>query len=141
MSMIDPGKRYMLMRLLGRRFALEVDGVAEISELLPEYPIPKAPPFLRGVVNIHGTVAAVLDLGIYLGIGPSEKGRTLLLLSSPGCSLAIVVEQVERMITADDIGAVRSCSDSLLPCELLLADGSAALIDLQALLASVEKRL
>lgn len=139
--MIDPGKRYMLLRLLGRRFAMEVDVVAEISELLPEYPLPKAPPFLRGVVNIHGTVAAVMDLGIYLGLGPTEMGRSLLLLSSKGSSLAIVVENVERMISTDEIGAVRSCCDTLLPCELLLADGSANLLDLQALLASVEKNL
>lgn len=138
-SMFDPGRRYMLFRLLGRRFLLEVEGVAEISEMLPEYPVPNSPPFLRGVVNIHGRVAAVLDLGLYLGIGPTDKGRTLLLLNSPDSSLALLVEQVERMISSDDIGAMEVGSDRLLPIELLLADGRASLLNVAALLDSVEK--
>lgn len=129
----------MLFQLLGRRFALDVAGVAEISELLPEYPLPHAPAFLRGVVNIHGRVAAVLDLGLFLGFGPAGTGRSLVLLNSPNSSLALVVEQMERMITLDEVGATRPGSGTVLPMELILADGIVSLLDVAALLDAVEK--
>ncbi len=129
----------MMFRLRERRFALEVDAVAEISELLPEYPIPGAPPFLRGVVNMHGRVAAVLDLGAFLGLGTAGRGGSLVLLESPGCSLALLVEHLERMITSDDVGATRRGESRLLPVELVLADGMAGLLDVAALMDAVEK--
>lgn len=129
----------MLFRLLGRRFALDVASLAEIAELLPEYPLPHAPAFLRGVVNIHGRVAAVLDLGVFLGLGPTDKGRSLVLLSSPDSSLALVVEQMERMIGRDDIGAIQPGSGTVLPVELILADGIVSLLDVAALMDAVEK--
>lgn len=129
----------MLFRLLGQRFALEVNSLAEISELMSEYPVPHAPPFLRGVANIHGRAAAVLDLGLFLGLGSTDNGRTLLLLNSPDSSLALLVEQMERMIGSDDIGATKPGASNLLPVELILADGIVALLDVAALLDAVEK--
>ncbi|HZV81733.1 MAG TPA: chemotaxis protein CheW [Geobacteraceae bacterium] len=131
----------MIFRLHGRRFVLEVDSVAEISDVLPEYPIPGAPPFLRGVVNMHGRVAAVLDLGLYLGLGPTDKGRSLVLLSGPESSLALLVEHLERMIVSEDIGAIQTGNDRLLPVELVLADGRASLLDVAALMDAVEKSI
>lgn len=137
--MLEPGKRYMLFWVKGKRFALEVDAVAEIADLVPEYPVPGALPFLRGVANIHGRIAAVMDLGLFLGLGPTGNGRSLVLLATPESSLALLVEQMERMITCDEIGAVQSGNDRLVPLELVLADGAAALVDVTALLDAVEK--
>lgn len=127
----------MLFRLLGHRFALDVDAVAEITDLLPECPVPGAPAFLRSVVNLHGRIVAVLDLGVYLGLGSTANGRSLVLLSSPESSLALLVEQMERVITGEEVGAMQSAGDRLLPLELLLADGKATLLDVSALLDAV----
>jgi purine-binding chemotaxis protein CheW len=131
----------MLFRIRGQRFALEVNFLAEISDLLPACPVPGAPPFLRGVANIHGRGAAVLDLALFLGLGPTDHGRNLLLVNSPDSSLAFVVEQMERMIGGDDIGATQRGSSSLLPLELILADGCVPLLDVAALLDAVEQAL
>lgn len=128
----------MLFRVCGQRFALNVADVAEISEILPEYPIPNAPPFLRGVVNIHGRVAAVLDLSLYLGHSPSSNCRNLVLLNRAGSSLALLVEQMERMIDSDAITAVQQVEGNRGLVELVLADGSVTLLDVDGLLSSLE---
>ena len=129
----------MLFSTGGRRYAVNVDYVDEISEMLPEYPIPQSPRFLRGVANIHGKLAAVFDLSMYVGTGPVKKGCNLLLLKIPETSLAIVVEQMERMIFADEIISFEQGAVDLGTMTCTLPDGKAELLDAEKLLGSMEK--
>jgi len=129
--------RYMLFSTGSRRYAVNVDYLDEISELLPEYPIPKAPRFLRGVVNIHGKLAPVFDLSLYVGAGPVRKGCNLLLLKMPETSLSIVVEQMERMISGDEIISTESGRSGA--TFFVLSDGKAELLDPEQLVDSLEK--
>lgn len=126
----------MLFRLSGRRYAVDVEDISEISELLPEYPVPNAPLFMRGVVNIHGRVAAVLDLSLYWGGEPSQGGGNLLLLGAPGTSLAILVDSMEKMISPEDIVS-RDAETN----ELELSDGKVVLLSADSLLASLQSNL
>lgn len=131
---------YMLFSAGGRRYAVDVDVVDEIAEMLPAYPVPYAPRFLRGVVNIHGKLAAVIDLSMYLGAGPVKQGRNLLLLRAPGSALAIIVEQMERLLASDEILAIEAAEGEV-GTSLLLADGKATLLSFEYLLTSLEKAL
>jgi len=130
---------YMLFSAGGRRYAVDIDTVEGIAEMLPEYPIPHAPRFLRGVVNIHGKLAAVIDLSMYLGTGPVKNGRNLLLLRMPGSALAIVVEQLERLLPAGEILSIETAAGDRGGATLLLADGRAELLVLEPLVTSLEK--
>jgi chemotaxis signal transduction protein len=129
----------MLFSTGGRRYAVNVDYVDEISEMLPEYPIPQSPRFLRGVVNIHGKLAAVFDLSMYVGTGPVKKGCNLLLLKMQESSLAIVVEQMERMIFGDEIISFGQSVEELGMRTCALPDGNAEFLDTEKLLSSMEK--
>jgi chemotaxis signal transduction protein len=129
----------MLFSTGGRRYAVNVDYVDEISEMLPEYPIPQSPRFLRGVVNIHGKLATVFDLSMYVGTGPVKKGCNLLLLKMPETSLAIVVEQMERMIFGDEIISFEQGIEELGTMICNLPDGKAELLDAEKLVLSMEK--
>jgi purine-binding chemotaxis protein CheW len=135
--MNNPATRYMLFSTGGLRYAVNVDYLDEISALLPEYPIPRSPRFLRGVVNIHGKLAAVFDLSMYVGTGPVKKGCNLLLLKMPETSLSIIVEQMERMISTDEIVSVESEGSGA--TFFVLSDGKAELLDPELLVDSMEK--
>lgn len=139
--MSEPAVRYMLFSAGGRRYAINADCVDAIAEMLPEYPVPHAPRFLRGVVNIHGKLAAAIDLSMYLGTGPVKNGRNLLLLRLPGISLALVVEQMERLFAADEIVTMASSGGESGGVTLQLADGTAALLELEPLVTSLERAL
>lgn len=129
----------MLFSTGGHRYAIDVDAVDEIAELLPEYPIPDSPRFLRGVVSIHGKLAAVLDLSMYLGTGPVKNGRNLLLLKMPGSGLAIIVEQMERMIFEAEILSSEPGGAEFEAVIFNLPEGKAILLATGSLLESVEK--
>lgn len=131
----------MLFSCGERRFAVEVTAVDEISELLPEYPLPDSPRFLRGVVAIHGKLAAVLDLSLYLGFGPVRNGKNLLLLKLPETGLAILVSRTERIIFADEIIASEPGISEIEDAILTLDDGRVVLLALNTLVDSLEKAL
>jgi len=139
--MSKTAESYMLFSVGGRRYAMAIDSVDGIAEMLPEYPIPHAPRFLRGVVNIHGKLAAVIDLSLYLGTGPVKNGRNLLLLRMPGSALAIVVEQMERLLAGREILSIETAAGEGGGATLLLADGRAELLPLEQLVSSLEKAL
>jgi chemotaxis signal transduction protein len=131
----------MLFSAGGRRYAIPVDTLDGIADLLPEYPIPGAPRFLRGVVNVHGKIVTVLDLSLYVGTGPVHQGSNLILLSLPDTSLAVLVEQTGRMILADEIVSTEAAEEEFETETFILADGRAGLLALEQLVTSIEKTL
>ncbi len=52
--------------------ALPIDCVQEINRNLDLTPIPHAPAHVRGVINLRGDVATVIDLRTVLGFAPAE---------------------------------------------------------------------
>jgi len=131
----------MLFSCGEHRYAVDIDAVDEISELLPEYPIPDTARFLRGVVNIHGKLAVVLDLSMYLGAGPVKNGQNLLLLKLPETGLAFIVSQVEKIIFKDEIIASEPGKAEFEAEILTLQDGRAVLLALGSLVDSLEKAI
>lgn len=66
--------------------------VREINPQMDVTPVPLAPPFVRGLINLRGQIVTVLDLGIRLGL----SARTITESS-----------HVVILKTNDELGAVR----------------------------------
>ena len=67
---------YVAVRVANQDFCLEIMAIREIRGWTPETPLPHAPDFVRGVVNLRGTVLPIIDLGDRLGLGktvPKER--------------------------------------------------------------------
>lgn len=139
--MSDPGERYMLFAAGGRRYAIDVACVDEIAEMLPEYPLPDAPRFVRGVVTIHGKLAAAVDLSLFLGTGPVRQGRNLLLLRLPDAAVALVVERMERIALAEDFLPGEAKGSGAVGVSCSFTDGEAILLSPEELVTSLEKAL
>lgn len=95
-------------RLGEEAFGVEIDHVKEILKLTDITPIPKAPPYLLGMMNLRGTIIPILDpkkrLDLPPGPGHTEKSRILVLLVSGQFSGVIVDEVSEvRRIGADAV--------------------------------------
>jgi len=58
--------------LQGETFALEAGYVREVLDLLPETPVPGAPPFVGAVINFRGRVIPLVDLRMAFGMGVGE---------------------------------------------------------------------
>ncbi len=66
------GGQYLSFELDGELFGLEVGTVREVLEHSRITRVPRAPDFLRGVINLRGNVVAVIDLKRKFGVGATE---------------------------------------------------------------------
>ena len=61
------GSQYLTFTLVGERFAVDILDIHEIIEVSLMTIIPLAPEFVRGIVNLRGSVLPVIDLAVRLG--------------------------------------------------------------------------
>jgi purine-binding chemotaxis protein CheW len=95
-------------------FALDIMTVREIRGWTASTPLPHAPPYVLGMINLRGAVLPVLDLSARLGLPPRSPaassvvvvaelaGRPVGLLVDAVCD--IITVEPDRVQAAPDLG-------------------------------------
>src|SRR5512146_1979673 len=63
---------YLTFRLGEEVFAIDVKQVREVLDLSPITKVPRAPEFMRGVINLRGSVVPVVDLKMKFGLPKTD---------------------------------------------------------------------
>ena len=71
----DAPQQYLTFLLGGEMFAVGILNVKEIIEYGNLTEIPMMPPFIRGVINLRGSVVPVIDLSARFGHAQSQVGK------------------------------------------------------------------
>jgi EAL domain-containing protein (putative c-di-GMP-specific phosphodiesterase class I) len=71
----DGPQQYLTFLLGGEMFAVGILNVKEIIEYGNLTEIPMMPPFIRGVINLRGSVVPVIDLSARFGHAQSQVGK------------------------------------------------------------------
>ena len=58
-----------------QEYAIDIMSVREIRGWSKATPLPHAPKFVRGVINLRGTVLTIVDLADRLGMGPTKTNE------------------------------------------------------------------
>jgi purine-binding chemotaxis protein CheW len=87
-------------KLLG----VDIMAVREIRVWTPTTKIPHAPAYVRGVVNLRGTVLPVIDLSSRLGWGDTEaSARHVIIVMEIGHQLhGLIVDSVNDIVLIDE---------------------------------------
>ena len=82
----------------GSLYGCDIADAREIIPLRPTTRLPGAPPFVRGLINIRGTIVTVLDLGARLDPkrGPTCTGSILLVRHNERV-VGLIVDRVENV--------------------------------------------
>jgi purine-binding chemotaxis protein CheW len=97
---MNGGLPVLVLRLAQERYAIELTEVAEVVRFARCTPVPGAPPRFLGVINLHGELRSVLDLGSLLV--PTQVER-----SNSGFILALRRRDQEIGLKVDDIEELR----------------------------------
>ena len=65
--------QYLTFKLAEEIFAFDVAKVREILELTSITKVPQTPDFMRGVINLRGSVVPVIDLRLNFGMKCTEQ--------------------------------------------------------------------
>jgi purine-binding chemotaxis protein CheW len=65
--------QYLTFKLQDEIFALDISTVREVLDFTTITKVPKTPDFMRGVINLRGSVVPVIDLKLKFGMTVTEK--------------------------------------------------------------------
>ena len=70
---ITDTRQYLTFQLGEEVFAIDVSHVREILEFTTVTKVPKTPDYMRGVINLRGSVVPVLDMRLKFGMTRTDK--------------------------------------------------------------------
>jgi purine-binding chemotaxis protein CheW len=65
--------QYLTFKLEDEVFALDISKVREVMDFTTITKVPRTPEFMRGVINLRGSVVPVVDLRLKFGMSKTEK--------------------------------------------------------------------
>jgi purine-binding chemotaxis protein CheW len=72
-SIITETTQYLSFKLGEEIFAVDVAKVREILDVITITKVPQTPDFMKGVINLRGSVVPVMDIRLKFGMSPTER--------------------------------------------------------------------
>lgn len=129
-----------------QRFAIDIQLVREIRGWTSSTPLPNAPDYVLGVINLRGAVLPVLNLAARLGLPASEarSSSVVIVVDLVGRTVGLLVDAVSDIINVGEgeiqpapvIGA--ASSKGLARGMITTEEGIITLIDMSGILPSPE---
>ncbi len=97
--------QYLTFRLGGEMYALPILKVQEIIGIMPVTAVPKAPDFVRGVINLRGKVIPVVDLRLKFCMESQEDTeRTCIIVVQLSCqgrpvTMGVIIDEVSEVLS------------------------------------------
>lgn len=131
----------LLFRVGDVVYGCDIGDAQEILPLRPASRLPGAPPYVRGLINVRGTIVTLLDVGARLvpGRAPVESG-SILLIRYRERLVGLAVEEVVdvRELEIDTSAAGPAGAGGTITRGVATADGATVVVlDLEALIRQV----
>jgi len=112
-SPLSGGSEYLTFSVGDEEYACDILSVQEIRAMTQITPIPNAPDYVRGVMNLRGIVVPVISLRAMLGVpGPEDgKFRVIVVVTVGVKVVGLLVDAVSDVLQLD-------VSELPLPAEL-----------------------
>ena len=97
-------RELITFRIGTQEFCVDIMVVREIRGWTAATPLPRAPAWLRGVINLRGTVLPIVDLAARLGFEARETPeRQVIIVAQIGSQvMGLQVDAVSDILTVDD---------------------------------------
>ncbi|MEC9408419.1 MAG: chemotaxis protein CheW [Abyssibacter sp.] len=97
-------KQVLSFQLGNEAYGIAIDSVREVLEYTSITRIPKTPEFMRGVINIRGSVVPVIDLRLEFGMPSAEPTiATSIIITEVQCEerislIGVLVDSVQQVL-------------------------------------------
>ena len=96
--------QYLTFVLGEEHYGVEILQVQEIRGFTPVTPLPNSPVYVRGVINLRGTIVPVVDLRLKLGLAERAYDRfTVVVVTTVGTKVVgLIVDAVSDVMTFEE---------------------------------------
>lgn len=97
--------QFSTFRVDGRYYGVNVKLVQEITKAMPLTPVPLAPDYVAGLINLRGQIATAIGLRELFKLSPSPDNSSCInvICKSDGPLLALVVDEIGDVLEVEDI--------------------------------------
>ena len=111
--------KYLIFVLDNERYGIEILKIVEIIKMVPITCVPNTPDFVKGVINLRGSIVPTIDLRLKIGLDAAEyNSKTRILIGEDehdGAKIRVgfIVDAVEVIcdVKAKDIESSSSFND------------------------------
>lgn len=104
MNTLTNSLEVVAFRVAGQDFCFDLKSVREIRGWTATTLLPHAQPYVKGVINLRGTVVPVVDLSERLGLGATTPGeRHVIIITVIGIqTVGLLADVVSDILTVDE---------------------------------------
>jgi purine-binding chemotaxis protein CheW len=97
-------RELIAFRLGSQEFCVDIMSVRDLRGWTPATSLPHSPSYVRGVINLRGSVLPIVDLAVRLGFPASEPtARHVIIVAQVGDKvLGLLVDAVSDILTVTD---------------------------------------
>lgn len=107
-ELVKNTETYLTFRLGEEIFAANIEKAVSIIEMLEITKVPRSPEYMKGIVNVRGSVLPVIDTRMKFGMPPAQITRNTVIIT-----FVVEIEGEETQVGAmvDEPGSVIELSD------------------------------
>lgn len=143
---LNVSEKYLTFYIDGQIFAIPSSLVVEIVRIQAITPMPKLPPYVRGVINLRGKIVPLIDLRLKLSKPEPEYDdqTSIVVTQSEDASIGLIVDSVDDVtdISATDVNETpslgREKNNPFVTGIVTLSKGPALLLNLKRILSENE---
>jgi len=96
----NPILRWVTFRLENEKYGINVMQVQEVLRVTEIAPVPGAPDYVLGIINLRGNVVTVIDTRKRFGLMPKEMGEStrIVIIESDDQVVGILVDSVAEVV-------------------------------------------
>jgi purine-binding chemotaxis protein CheW len=96
----ESGSELVAFRIGEQEFCIDIMAVREIRGWTQATPVPHAPAYVKGLINLRGTVLSVIDLAVRFGFEPREPSArsVVIVVEVNGQLVGLLVDAVSDIL-------------------------------------------
>ena len=92
----------VVFKLGDEHFAVETDRVQSINDIMSITRVPKAPKYIKGLINLRGSIKSLVDLNLLLNVSHEDEQNNIIILTVEDEEIGILVDEVEEVLDIDE---------------------------------------
>lgn len=100
----DPILRWVTFKLGEETYGINVMQVQEVLRMTEIAPVPGAPAYVLGIINLRGNVVTVLDTRTRFGLAPrdTDDASRIVIIETDGHIVGVLVDSVAEVVNLRD---------------------------------------
>lgn len=92
----------VVFKLGDEHFAVETDRVQSINDMMSVTKVPKAPNYIKGLINLRGNIKSLVDINLLLKVNSDTEQSSIIILNVQDEEIGICVDEVEEVLDIDE---------------------------------------